>query len=382
MLTPSIASHAFIEAAATLGAAHKYNDFNGASQEAGAGFYQSTRTPEGVRVTAGSAFVRPILGYPHFRLLTGVRARRVVVEHGRARGVEYDGEGGVQTLWAEREVILCGGAFETPKLMLLSGLGPAAHLAEHGVAVVCRSAGSRRQPAGPHAAGCRLRGHPNSGFRRDAGGGRAVRLDRRRVEGRLARPAVFLRSDRVVPDEYRTSGPGFTPAPILAQPKSVGTVRLASADPTANAVVDPQYLSRDEDLAVLEYGIRYARELVHTKPFDALRGRELAPGASVTGSAELRDYIRRVASTVWHPVGTCKMGPESDPAAVVDDRLRVRGIEALRIADASIMPKLVNGNPNAAIMMIAEKAADLIRGDQPAAAVVPPVPEFATTEQP
>ena len=127
---------------------------------------------------------------------------------------------------------------------------------------------------------------------------------------------------------------------------------------------------------MLEYGIRYARELVHDRAVRRAARRELAPGANVTGSADLRDYIRRVASTVWHPVGTCKMGPESDAAAVVDDRLRVRGIDGLRIADASVMPKLVNGNPNAAIMMIAERAADLIRREQPAAAVVPPAPEL------
>ncbi|MFO1156919.1 MAG: GMC oxidoreductase [Rhodospirillales bacterium] len=190
----------------------------------------------------------------------------------------------------------------------------------------------------------------------------------------------FFGPVQFVPDEYRTDGPGFTAAPILSQPKSIGSVTLASADPTANAVVDPQSLSRDEDVAVLEYGIRYARELISTPAFGGLRGRELAPGANVTGSAELRDYVRRVASTVWHPVGTCKMGPDGDAAAVLDGRLKVRGIEALRIADASAMPRLVNGNPNAAIMMIAERAADFIRGDQPAGAVIPPIPELVTTE--
>ena len=137
---------------------------------------------------------------------------------------------------------------------------------------------------------------------------------------------------------------------------------LAASDPTVNARLDPQYLTRDEDLAVLEYGIRYARELVHTSPFNDVRGRELAPGEAVTGSAELRDYIRKVAGTVWHPASTCRMGKA--PEAVVNDRLQVYGVEGLRIADASVMPKLVNGNPNAAIMMIAEKAADLIRDPQ------------------
>lgn len=381
MQTPSIASHAFIEAAAVLGASRTYNDFNGDCQEAGAGFYQSTRGLDEVRVTAASAFVRPILGWPNVRLLTGVRAQRILLANGRAHGVEYDdGKGGVQTLRAEREVILAGGAFETPKLMLLSGLGPAAHLGEHGIPVRADLPG----------VGANLQDHMLLGV-----GFEATRtLDFAEM---LAEAGLFTWSDvgsreaapdlqyffgpvEFIPDEYRTSGPGFTPAPILAQPRSTGSVRLASADPTQNAVVDPQYLSRDEDLAVLEYGIRYARELVHTKPFAALRGRELAPGAAVTGSRELRDYIRRAASTVWHPVGTCAMGPDSDPAAVVDERLRVRDVDGLRIVDASIMPKLVNGNPNATIMMIGEKAADLIRQGRPPADHVPPIPESATAE--
>jgi choline dehydrogenase len=162
-----------------------------------------------------------------------------------------------------------------------------------------------------------------------------------------------------VAPEYMIDGPGFTFAPIITQPRSRGTVTLASSDPTALARVDPQYLSHDEDLAVFENGIRYARELVNTKAFDKIRGRELAPGPDVTSSSGLRDYIRQSASTVWHPAGTCKMG--TDPDAVVDGQLRVYGIDGLRIADASVMPNIVNANPNAAVMMIAEKAADMIR---------------------
>jgi choline dehydrogenase len=160
--------------------------------------------------------------------------------------------------------------------------------------------------------------------------------------------------------EYMVDGPGFTFAPILAQPLSRGTISLASTDPAVNARLDPQFLSRDEDLAVFEHGIRYARELVETPAFAGIRGRELAPGADVVSSADLRAYIRKAASTVWHPSSTCRMG--NDPGAVVDPELRVRGVDGLRIADASVLPKLVNANPNAVIMMIAEKAADLIRG--------------------
>jgi choline dehydrogenase len=136
-------------------------------------------------------------------------------------------------------------------------------------------------------------------------------------------------------------------------------VTLASSDPTALAKVDPQYLSREEDLAVFEYGIRYARELAQTSAFDGLRGRELAPGPDVTSSEGLREYIRKSAGTVWHPACSCRMG--TGPDAVVDSQFKVYGVDGLRVVDASALPKLVNGNPNAAIMMLAEKAADLIR---------------------
>ncbi|MBK8175669.1 MAG: GMC family oxidoreductase N-terminal domain-containing protein [Rhodospirillales bacterium] len=357
--TPSAVGHAFIEAAATLGAGQTYNDFNGAAQEAGAGFYQSTRTTAGVRATAASAFIRPLIGREGFQLLTGVRVTRLIVENGRARGVEYAGPNGVVTLGAEREVILCAGAFETPKLMMLSGLGPAEQLKRHGIRVIADLPG----------VGQNLQDHMLLGVGYESLApldppemlAEAGLFHWTRTSAEQTSPDLqyFFGPVQFVADEYRTDGPGFTFAPIVSQPLSRGTVSLASADPAANAVVDPCYLSRDEDVAVFEYGIRYAREMVHTSAFDGLRGRELAPGDAITNSEDLRTYIRRVCSTVWHPIGTCKMG--TDAAAVVDGQLRVRGIEGLRIADAAAMPKLVNGNPNAAIMMIAEKAADMIR---------------------
>jgi len=359
---PSAASHAFVEAAAELGATQKYNDFNAANQEAGAGFYQSTRTIDGLRVSGASAFVRPILERKNFQLLPQVRATRLIFENGRVCGVEYAGPNGVQTIRAEREVVLCCGAFETPKLMMLSGLGPAAQLAMHGISVRFDLPG----------VGANLQDHLLLGVGYES----LMPLDPPTM---LAEAGLFMWTpsgvDQTSPDlqyffgpvqflapEYMTSGAGFTFAPILSQPRSRGTVTLASSDPAALARIDPQYLSRDEDVAVLEYGIRYARELAHTSAFNKLRGRELAPGEAVTSASDLRDYIRKVASTVWHPVGTCRMGSERE--AVVDDQLKVHGVDGLRIADASIMPRLVNGNPNAAIMMIAEKAADMMRGGQ------------------
>jgi choline dehydrogenase len=374
---PSPVGHAFVEAAATLGAGRRYNDFNGASQEAGAGFYQSTRTVDGVRVSGASAFVRPALGRANLQLLTEVRATRLLFEGDRVRGVEYAESGGVRTIAAEREVVLCCGAFETPKLLLLSGLGPARQLTTHAIRVVQDLPG----------VGANLQDHLLLG----AGFESLVPLDPPEM---LAEAGLFTwtpaRSPSESPDlqyffgpvqfiprESMTGGPGFTFAPILAQPTSRGMVTLASRDPSALARVDPRYLSRDQDLSVLEYGIRYARELAHTAAFNRLRGRELAPGETVTGAAGLRDYVRQVASTVWHPVGTCRMG--ADMEAVVDDRLRVHGVRGLRIADASVMPTLVNGNPNAAVQMIAERAADFIRSEGEA---VPTTPSLTAREQP
>ncbi len=368
---PSPVGHAFVQAAAELGAAQKYNDFNGATQEAGAGFYQSTRTIDGVRVTAASAFVRPILERRNLQLLSQVQATRLIVENGRARGAEYSGPDGLRTIRAEREVVVCCGAFETPKLMMLSGLGPAEQLAQHDIPVVQDLPG----------VGANLQDHLLLGVGFES----LIPLDPPEM---LAEAGLFtwtgIGSDQTSPDlqyffgpvqflapEYMTNGPGFTFAPILSQPQSHGTVTLASHDPMDLARVDPQYLSRDEDIVVLEHGIRYARELAHTSAFDNLRGRELGPGEAVTSTSDLRDYIRKVARTVWHPVGTCRMGTGRE--AVVDDQLRVYGVEGLRIVDASVMPKLVNGNPNAAILMIAERAADLIHGSQMLATSVPSV---------
>ncbi len=356
---PSIASHAFVEAAAMLGATQKYNDFNGAVQEGGAGFYQSTRTVDGIRDSAASAFVRPILARKNFQLLSRVRATRLLFEQGRVCGIEYVDDDGLQTMRAEREVILCCGAFETPKLMMLSGLGPEEQLKMHGISVLQDLPGVGRN----------LQDHLLLGVGYES----LVPLEAptllaeaglftwssAEAEGTSPNLQYFFGPVQFLAEEYMTNGPGFTFAPILSQPESRGTVTLASSDPAELARIDPQYLSREEDLAVLEYGIRYARELAHTSAFNGLRGRELAPGETVTSSTELRDYIRKVAGTVWHPAGTCKMG--TDREAVVDERLQVYGVEGLRIADASVMPRLVNGNPNAAIMMIAEKAADLIR---------------------
>lgn len=355
---PSPVGHAFLAAAAELGATEIGNDLNGAQQEAGAGFYNSTRTPDGVRATAASAFVTPVICRPNLHVISGVRCTRVILDRGRACGVEVVGPDGPQTVRAEREVIVSCGAFESPKLLMLSGIGPADHLRGHGLAV------ARDLPG----VGANLQDHLLLGVAFES----LVPLDPPEM---LAEAGLCtftgLRSCDDSPDlqfffgpvqfvapQYVTDGPGFTFAPIVSQPASRGTVTLASADPSDRAVVDPRYLSEDYDVAVFEHGIRYARALAASSAFDGRRGRELAPGPDVTDRAGLRAYIRASAGTVWHPVGTCRMGHGDD--AVVDDHLRVHGVEGLRVVDGSIMPRIVNANPNAGIMMIAEKAADLI----------------------
>ncbi len=362
---PQPVLHALVEAHAELGAKERYTDFNGATQQAGAGFYQSTRTPEGVRVTAASAFLKPVLSRKNLRLLSETLVMRLVIEKGRAVGVQYTGPDGRQTIRAEREVLVCCGSFETPKLMMLSGLGPADQLAMHDIPVVQDLAGvggnlhdhlllsicfesKSDLPAPEMAAEAGL-------FMWTPNGNQQESPDLQYFFGPAMQPSLQSFAPEVA------SNRAFTFTPILNQPVSRGTVTLASRDPAALARVDPQYLARDEDIVVLEFGIRYSRELAHSRAFDGLRsGREVAPGAAVTSTKGLRDYARQFASTVWHPVGTCKMGRDSE--AVVDEQLRVHGVEGLRIVDASVMPKVVNGNVNAAVMMIAERAADLIRG--------------------
>jgi choline dehydrogenase len=351
---------AFVEAAAAIGGGTAGIDLNGEDQQAGAGYYQSTRTAgDRVRVTAASAFIHPNRDRANLEVLLRHRVTRVVIENGRAVGVMATGPDGEVFIAASREVVLTAGTYETTKLMMLSGLGPAAHLAEHGIPVVADMPG----------VGENLQDHMLLGVAYECN-------EPQPAPEMLAEAGVILHTDsgreipdlqyffgpvQFIPQEYMTANPGFTFAPILAKPLSRGTIRLASANPDDNAVVDPHYLEREEDVAVFEFGIRYARRLVQHPAFDRFRGKELAPGADVTDPAGIRAYIRKAAGTVWHPVGTCKMGPASDPLAVVDHELKVHGIAGLRVADASIMPELVNANPNATVYMIAEKAADMIR---------------------
>ncbi|HET9516174.1 MAG TPA: GMC family oxidoreductase N-terminal domain-containing protein [Actinoplanes sp.] len=358
----SDASRAFAKAAVELGFRPPGFDYNGAQQENGPFFYQSTRTKDNQRCSTAVAFLDPVADHPNLTVVTGALASRVLLDRGTAVGVEYAVGSELHRVRARSEVILTCGALTTPGLLMRSGIGPAAHLSGLGIDTIVDLPG----------VGKNLQDHLLFGVAYQS-------LVELAPPALLSEAGMFLHTAPAAPeaspdlqfffgpiqfvaDSYRVDGPGFTFAPILAQPRSRGTVTLRSADPQAMPVVDPHYLRDDADLEVLLRGIEIARDLAHTNAFDGLRGRELAPGDAVVDRASLSRYVRDNATTVWHPVGTCRMGADRD--AVVDAQLRVHDVARLRVADASIMPTITCGNTNAATIMIAEKAADLIAADR------------------
>jgi choline dehydrogenase len=354
---PSPAAQAFVQASVDL---LKYQgppwDFNGPQQEGGVGFCQSTMTGELVRTNTAAAYVDPIRGRQNFTLELRAHTTRLLFEGNRAVGVEYRQDGQLRRVRANREVTLSAGAFGSPKLLMLSGIGPADQLAAHDIPVLLDLPG----------VGQNLQDHLLIQMAYSCKGEQPAPII-------LSETTLFVHTRHAIkaasPDlQYLFSaflfpglphqGPGFTMCPVAAQPWSVGSVGLRSANPFDPPRIQANYLSSDIDRQVLLTGIRLGRELVHSQAFKDVVDEELLPGADKTTDQELNDYIRNYCLTVWHPCGTCKMG--YDQRAVVDPQLRVHGIGGLRIADASIMPRIVNANLQATCIMIGEKAADLI----------------------
>jgi choline dehydrogenase len=387
---PSPVARSFVAATRELGFGPRDDgsgtggfDYNGAAQEGGGFFYQTTRTPDNERSSTATAYLTPVLDRPNLRVEVRAQATRLLFTGRRVTGVEYVQNGVVHTVGADQEVILSAGAFESPKLLMLSGVGPATELRRHGVPVVhdlpgvgenlqdhpfvplCYQALQEhpagallseagmfvRTAAGAAAAGGRAGTSRSTGTAGADGSGQLPPPDLQFTFG----PIKFL--PPTAPAEL-WEGPGFTFAPILLRPASRGRVKLRSTDPADTAVVHANFLQQQTDVDVLAEGLALARELARTSAFDKVRGAELAPGGAMTDPKELRDFIRANTSTLWHPVGTCRMG--DDGMAVVDAELRVHGLDGLRVADASVMPHIVSGNTNAACVMIGEKAADLI----------------------
>ncbi|MDR3388046.1 MAG: choline dehydrogenase [Rudaea sp.] len=369
-------SQSFIDAAATCG--HPLNaDFNGVRQE-GFGLYQVTQR-NGTRCSTASGYLRIVRGRSNLRVLTHALTQRVLFDGQRAIGVDYRHHGRLTRAEA-REVILCGGAINSPQLLMLSGIGAADHLRQVGIRAVHHlpGVGANLQD---HVDICTLqRSTKPITYDRLNDIGVALRyLTRRDGPGtsNLAEAGGFVRTSHA-PDERcdmqfhfipallddhgrnRLPGYGYTAHACGLHPLSRGSIRLKSADPSAQAEIRANYLSdaAGDDLRTLIEGVKLSRELFAAASFDAVRGDEIFPGASLSSDAEITAYVRRKAETVYHPVGTCRMGNDAD--AVVDTELRVRGITGLRVVDASIMPCLPGGNTNAPTVMIAEKAAEFI----------------------
>mgnify|MGYP001197271082 FL=1 len=385
---------AFIAGAESLGIPRN-PDYNAEKQE-GISYTQRTIN-NGLRTSAARAFLHPVKRRANLSVMTHAHATGLVLDGRRAVGVDYrkGGRGGSPaTIKARREVILAGGAFNSPQLLQLSGIGPAALLQEHGVPVRHALAGVGEHLKDHYAPRFVARVKNIDTINQRV---RGLKLMAEAAKWLFNKPSVlqlvptlvycFWRSDPAVeysdlqltftPASYREGvqgelerEPGMTVASWQQRPESRGWVRIASADPFAAPIIQPNYLAVESDRRVLLAGMKLARRLLASKPLEPFYDYEDFPGPKVQSDDELLAAARQRGTTTFHPNGTCRMGPATDPTAVVDDQLRVHGVERLRVIDASIMPTMLSANLNAATMMVAEKASDMLRGRTTEAAII------------
>jgi choline dehydrogenase len=370
---------AFLAAGEALGIGRN-DDFNGARQE-GLGYFQGTAR-NGMRCSAAVAYLHPAMKRRNLTVMTNAHASRILTEGTRATGVAYTVDGTLARAFAEREVIVAAGAIQSPQLLQLSGIGPGELLQRHGIAPVHILPGVGRnlqdhlqariiwrctesvtvnddlmRPWRKLGLGLKFalnRSGPLSWYAGLAGG-----FARTRPE--LDRPDIQFHffpysTDRTDPSLHRFSG--FTMSVCKLRPESRGTIEIRSNDPSAAPAIQPNFLEREADVATMLDGLKLVRRMAETPALSRWISAEYDPGPQCTSDEALVDFIRNKGITVYHPAGTCKMG--SDPDAVVDQQLRVHGMQRLRVIDASIMPAVTSGNTNAPVIMIAEKAADMI----------------------
>jgi choline dehydrogenase len=350
--------HAGHKAYLAAAAQHAYRvdaryDFNIAGPINTAGYYQKTIL-DGRRHSVADAFLTPALARSNLEVRSQCQATKLVVEKGRVTGVEYRRGGSTEQARAARAVIVSSGVIDTPKLLMLSGIGPADHLKSIGVPVVADVPG----------VGQNFQDHLKLSIRWQG---------KMELPGSTVTAGMFTRSDPAnwgdPPDLQFYVGRGvdtpdrfITITVSLVWPKSRGQVRLRAADPMAAPIIRGNYLQDQADVNALVRGVKLARWFGEADAYTPLRGDEIAPGAPAKSDADLAAFARRETDTIYHGAGTCKMGPATDRSAVVDAALRVRGVEGLRVADGSIMPEVVNAPTNAACVMIGEKAAQLLKG--------------------
>ncbi|MDX2247252.1 MAG: GMC family oxidoreductase N-terminal domain-containing protein [Bacteroidia bacterium] len=368
---------AFVEAGKELG--YAFNpDFNGENQE-GFGFYQVNQK-NGKRFSVSDAFLKPALKRPNLTVLTNTPVRRIIIENHRAVGIEYQSPTHIQQVKAQKEIILTAGAYNSPQLLMLSGIGDANELEKNGIKPLQHLPGVGKNlqdhlifPMVFHNKDTRTLENAEKlsslfhyliwgegPLSSNVAEGGAFIHTRSGLEGPDIQfhfaPGFFMNHGFDTPPK----GHGFSYGPTLLQPESVGEVSLSSDNPLAAPIIDHRYFSENSDLETLVAGFEVGRELVQTSALKKYFEGYFLPGRALRNKEEIRTHILRNAQTLYHPAGTCKMG--TDEMAVVDDRLAVFGIEGLRVADASVMPKVIRGNTHAPVLMIAEKAADMLLG--------------------
>lgn len=374
---------AIVDAAAQAGH-HRNDDFAGDRKD-GFGRYDLNQR-RGTRLSSARAFLHPALGRPNLTVMDETIVRRILFDRGRAIGLEIEKNGGRSTLTVRREIILCAGATNSPQLLMLSGIGPEDHLRNMGIKPVHHLPG----------VGAHLQDHPTVHIAMENPSAESYAVSARALPRILASPLRYLlkregmlasnvaecggflctdgsgRPDiqitflvglkldaRSVPRRH-----GYMALIQLLRPKSAGSVRLRSNRPEDKPVIDPNFFADPYDMKTLIAGFREARTIFAQPALAAMTGAEIEPGIQHQSDAEIDAALRKIVNTAYHPTGTCKMGPDSDPMAVVDGRLRVRGVSGLRVVDASVMPEIISGNTSAPTMMIAERAARFILEDR------------------
>ena len=381
--TPRPVSRAFLAACAE-NQIRLNDDFNGTEQE-GAGLYQVTQfwggARNGERCSAAAAYLHPAMDRPNLTVVTGAHATAVTFDGKRASGLRYRRKGRDETVAAKREVVVCGGAFGSPQLLLLSGIGPIDELRTHGIPVVHESpeVGKNLQDHLDFILAWKSKDTDLFGLGATGTVNLAKHIMQWRKDGTgmVATPGAeggaFLKSDPsldrpdlqlhfvigIIDEHVRKlhTGYGFSCHLCVLRPFSRGEVGLSSRNPLAPPRIDPRYLADDRDAALMLKGAKMARQILGSPALAKYRHKEIYT-AGVSTDDELMRHIRSRADTIYHPVGTCRMG--ADTVSVVDPQLRVRGVEGLRVVDASVMPTLIGGNTNAPTIMIAEKAADMM----------------------